>query len=353
MVAVKPPPPQRSFVSTADNLEAILAHLKRTPRFARRFQRYFTFTHLHNDPGLKADDLRLRHAALAKLVNSLSWKAAVVVPFPIDAARTVWVVDVRKLDWDRQGLWGKVLAVYPYGLKYDRYLDSKKDRKYETIREAAREIEALSGTWLPAVRADWFLATASRPPLYHDLLRSAENRRRAGTAAPRRRPRQLPRATSWPGPASPPAGCHCTIAWSNGTRPLTAPTGKATTSSPATAASNLVRTSRSAPDFKGNPFADKAFDHAGGEIIFNLPNGLQGYMLIDAKDKRIDEGPIDVVRDKTETAGSVVVVNGLSCMACHQHGMIKDFNDAVRTRRRLGGNSAGQGAASCTSRSRR
>ncbi len=91
------------------------------------------------------------------------------------------------------------------------------------------------------------------------------------------------------------------------------------------------------PNVKSNRFADEAFEHAGGEIIFNLPNGLQGSLLTDAKDNRINEGPTEVVRDKSETAGSVAVVNGLSCMSCHQHGMLKDFTDIVRASTRVGG----------------
>jgi serine/threonine-protein kinase len=69
---------------------------------------------------------------------------------------------------------------------------------------------------------------------------------------------------------------------------------------------------------------------AGGEIIFNLPNGLQGYLLVNAKGHRIDEGPIEVVTDSLRTAGTAKVVNGVSCMACHKNGMISEFKDTVR-----------------------
>ena len=47
--------------------------------------------------------------------------------------------------------------------------------------------------------------------------------------------------------------------------------------------------------------------------------------------------PTEVVRDKTETSGSVAIVNGISCMACHQHGPIGDFKDTVRTGHALAG----------------
>ena len=52
---------------------------------------------------------------------------------------------------------------------------------------------------------------------------------------------------------------------------------------------------------------------------------------MDGKDKRIDEGPTEVVSDTNKTSGTVAIVNGLSCMACHKHGMIRDgFRDELR-----------------------
>jgi serine/threonine-protein kinase len=90
------------------------------------------------------------------------------------------------------------------------------------------------------------------------------------------------------------------------------------------------------PEFQDHPRPQNAFRHDGGEIIFNLPNGLQGYLLVDGKDNRIAAGPIEVVSDRGKTSGTPLVVNGLSCMACHQHGMIA-FRDQVRDGNILGG----------------
>jgi formylglycine-generating enzyme required for sulfatase activity len=70
------------------------------------------------------------------------------------------------------------------------------------------------------------------------------------------------------------------------------------------------------------------FEAAGGEIIFNLPNGLQAYLLVDGKGNRIDSGPIDIVSNK-ENANDPVVRNGLTCMSCHAQGM-KRFSDTMR-----------------------
>jgi serine/threonine-protein kinase len=91
------------------------------------------------------------------------------------------------------------------------------------------------------------------------------------------------------------------------------------------------------PTFAANPFPNQAFEHAGGEIIFNLPNGLQGYLLVDAKDHRIEAGPIEVVGDALKTSGTAAIVNGLSCMACHKDGMIAGFADEVRLGHALAG----------------
>jgi len=67
----------------------------------------------------------------------------------------------------------------------------------------------------------------------------------------------------------------------------------------------------------------KPFEHDGGEMIFSLPNGMQGYYLSDAKGNRIDEGPEKIVsyqqrpKDKAPT-----IINGRSCLDCHADGIL-------------------------------
>jgi serine/threonine-protein kinase len=61
-----------------------------------------------------------------------------------------------------------------------------------------------------------------------------------------------------------------------------------------------------------------------------LPNGLQGYLLVDKDDRRINDAPAQVVEDSKRTSGSGIIVNGLSCMACHQHGMLGGFRNVVQ-----------------------
>src|SRR5262249_18583680 len=79
-------------------------------------------------------------------------------------------------------------------------------------------------------------------------------------------------------------------------------------------------------DFAGNSPAQNIFNdpldlHAnGGEVIFHLPNGLQGYLIANKQGQRIDDAPVNIVRDRTNLEDPVVH-NGRSCMGCHLKGM--------------------------------
>ena len=69
------------------------------------------------------------------------------------------------------------------------------------------------------------------------------------------------------------------------------------------------------------------FTHDGGEVIFNLPNGLQAYYLVNASGSRLDAAPIKIVSNPA--ASDPTVRNGISCFGCHTEGM-KTFEDQVR-----------------------
>src|SRR5262249_14254475 len=63
-----------------------------------------------------------------------------------------------------------------------------------------------------------------------------------------------------------------------------------------------------------------SFVHAGGELLFHLPTGLQGYLLVDGNGRRIDRAPSDIVSDPRRPDHTVET--GLSCMTCHTRGLI-------------------------------
>ena len=78
----------------------------------RRWQRYFTLTHLHN-AGLSAEELQSYRHGVSKLLNSLSWEKDIVVPKSVDAARTILRIDVRDYQWTEK-TWECILEKNPY-----------------------------------------------------------------------------------------------------------------------------------------------------------------------------------------------------------------------------------------------
>ena len=251
----------------------------------------------------------------------MSWKREVAVPKPIDAEATVFAIDLRDLGWDQHRLWREIQKVYPYGLKHDHDANA-------AMRQLAQEVYQLAGTDLPQLRADWFIATAARPPLYHTLLHlpnhatALERMLLVDVRADflRNKLARAGFATSGVSGQNRLVERHSAAYGSY---------WKSYDFRPNRERGNLTQFPLG-PIFPDNPFPRQAFQHDGGEIIFSLPNGLQGYLLTDGKDNRIDQGPIDVVNDALKTSGTPAIVTGLSCMACHKHGMIR-FEDTIRS----------------------
>jgi hypothetical protein len=179
--------------------------------------------------------------------------------------------------------------------------------------EGARRCAAATGSARPLLRADWLVATAARPPFYHDILRlpasdrELEAQLRVDVAEDLRQAR----------------------------------VARAGFNGSGVSRNNRLIERHESPhgaywrsyDFAGNadrrglfahPLGPNAgihsFQHDGGEIIFSLPNGLQGYMLVDGRGRRIDKGPLAIVSDPRRPDRAVE--NGLSCLSCHVRGVI-------------------------------
>ena len=145
------PKPKRDFITTEAMLKSIHRHVTSLTNFDRSFARYFTLTHLYN-AGATDDNLRAYQIALSKLINSLSWGAEVIKPKPIDREETIFYIDLRNYEWDiKSDKWYKIEQAYPYGIEL-------KSAMYATL---CNETDCE----LPFIRTDWFIATASLPPL--------------------------------------------------------------------------------------------------------------------------------------------------------------------------------------------
>ena len=303
-------------------LTKILEHIEATPRDDRRFLRFFSCNHLLT-AGATSQELKENRQALAKAINHLSWQPDIVQPTVVDQdTGTIFVVDIRKLGWQETpfskikgndkspardvNLYDQVLLEYPYGLAFEN--SEIFDRLWEVYLKPARLIRPI-----PYVRVDWFISVATQSPLYEDLLQL---------------PHQLDDLE------------HQLGVDSNQNLQNHVAKRAGMTLSGVSRNNRIVERHPSrfgaywkSFDFqtsKGlqNMFTDPLnFDFAGGEMIWNLPNGLQAYFITDNAGNRILEAPTTIVTDKFSE--DKVVRNGLACMRCHDRGM-KRFADNIR-----------------------
>ncbi len=287
----------RDFVTNDQVIKHILADIQQATERSRRFLRYFTLTHLYN-AGVSEDELQTYRNAFIKLINSLSWNTDLLVPQTIDPAQTIWRVDIRQLNWSSE-VWEQVEEANPYFLNL-------------TTRDALACYEETQAK-MPLVRIDWFVFAASKPPLYHVIL---------GIPATDKELEQTLKVN-----------VEANIDQEQVIRAAFNRSGVSQNN-------RLIERHKSpygsywkSYDFGGNidrqnlfehPLGpggdDDSFKHDGGELIFTLPNGLQGYMLADSQGQRIDKGPTEIVSDPKRP--DKAVTNGVSCMSCHYTGMI-------------------------------
>lgn len=347
--AVKP----RTPIALESTLRTIVADLRRIsePRLRSR-QRYFSLVEAHNNPAVRSDTLKLTHAALAKALNSLSWEREIVLPREVkDSGGTLFAIDIEQLGWSSEH-WRAIRDRYPYAVGYTNLQE-------RILEDLDREIQHLAERREPVylVRADWFVATALQPSLYHavlyDLTLPDLQRRLVDKSQPAN-PKQMT-AIDLEKFLDIDVVANIERGEERAMRSGFTPSGVSgqnrllerhrTKHGAYWKSYDFKANNRKAilsqfplgPNYPGNQNSRLAFDHDGGEVIFNLPNGLQAYLLIDGKDRRIDAGPIEVVSDALKTSGTPAIINGLSCMSCHKEGMIDPPADEIRDFARLFG----------------
>jgi hypothetical protein len=255
---------------------AIQADLAALPERERPHVRYLTLGHLGDGPEARA--LRL---AVSKLANSLSWHPRLTRPHEVTPL--ILRLDLRDYRWPPR-VWEKLASLSPY-----------------------REAEG------HPLRADWFVATASRPPMYHDFLRLPLTAR------------ALERMAG--------ADLASARAEDRAARAGFTTSGVARFNRVLERIDGLHGCYWQSHDFSENSGRQNIFESpttfrpAGGEIIFRLPNGLHGYMIVDGDGQRIDRAPGEIVQDPNRP--DRLVENGLSCIGCHATG-IHPKDDQVR-----------------------
>jgi hypothetical protein len=302
--AVTEKAPPTTLVSYGPLQRYLLADLQSVEPRERRFMRYLTLSHLPQS-GVSQEDLERHRQALAKLVNSLSGHTRITKLHAVDPDKTVYRLDLRDYKWSGRQ-WDRLAAAYPY--------------KLSETGEAAKALAKLADCETPALRGDWFVATASRPPFYHDFLQLPNSDKGL------ERSLQVDVAANLQDDNAVRAGFNGSGV-SRNNRILErhdAAHGAYWRSydfSDNTGRQNIFEHPL------GPAAGTSAFAHAGGEVIFHLPNGLQGYLLVNGQGRRIDKAPVDIVSDPKRP--DRLVENGLSCISCHVTGLMHK-DDQVR-----------------------
>jgi hypothetical protein len=152
------------FVSSDEVLRAVADDVNSLDADDQSSQRYLSLTDLSN-AGTCGADLDEARAALVKLVNSLSLDPSVSPLVAIDAAETLYRIDVRDYAWDRAvevdgtdfvDVWEAIVASSPYAVPF--------------VGAQADAAKAATGTSVPVLPGGAFVAAASNAPLYYGLL---------------------------------------------------------------------------------------------------------------------------------------------------------------------------------------
>jgi len=300
--------PDLGFISQIDFEACMFQDLQALPPEDRPFVRYLNLGNLFNSG--RQDELDETRLALNKLLNSLSWKDQIKNPVVIDGTQTLIRIDLRDYRWTSE-MWEEISANNPYPEK--------------TQGAKALALTQMTKTTTPYVRGDWLVFKGSRPPLYHKLLFD------------------LPKISHRVGNKKADKALESLLSVDVVENEQTGELVKAGFKQSNVTKSNRTIERHETPfgsywksdDFKKRVGRQNIFEHPvdyqkdGGEFIFSLPNGLHGYLITNAAGDRLDGAPTDVVVDPNRIQEDGVVLNGVSCMNCHQRGIKKQDDDML------------------------
>lgn len=303
--------PAREVVSLAAELRAVFDDLQSLPPEVAADTRYVSVAVAHNNSTeVTAKQLDVMRQGVRKVLNSLSTNPRIATFEEVGPQRVLFRVRLRDLGWDRH-LWDRITSFYPFAV--------------ETSLSATFDIRT------PVVRADWLAATATRAPLYNDLLRLPEQQHelesRLGVAVFDNLARGDALRSGFTRSG---VSRHNRLAERHEMRAYAGYYWLSYDFKESGGRASL-HTNPLGPDAARLLGGAHAFEHAGGEIVFSLPNGLNGYYVSDVTGKRLDGGvPVEIVSDRTNVTGRAEVSNAMACMICHDQGIKQLPRDEIR-----------------------
>jgi hypothetical protein len=323
-----------AFLGVDEQIELMQRDMASLEARDQPFTRYLTITYSSN-AGDCGRALERQRFALFKGINSVSTDPVITQPQAINDAETIYRIDIRDYGWDRlidlqdNDVTDPANVDFTDGWEAIIADPQAVDFAIEYQGDQADQLKADSGTLVPFMPVNAFIQATEFGDLYYTLIGGKanlfdferdvllldtvaeiadDNLLRAGFAnsGVSKQERVLNRFDT---------GVSSTQAYWISFDFDGGGGGEV--------AGNFV-TNLANESIFDNPL-DFAF--AGGEAIFNLPNGMQAYYVAAANGTRLAEAPIGVVIDPAQNNG--LVTNGASCHSCHNIGMIT-FTDTVR-----------------------
>lgn len=307
----------RPMLKYLDFVELALRDISQVDEHDQPFMRYFSYRDQYN--GMMSCEthetflrrMKVLAGGFKKLLNSLSYGPELVFPEEVEGSDGLLVrVDLRDLEWSNED-YDFLINEYFYGV------DPTSDAQLHSLAKATQ-------TQLPIMRVDWFMSNGARPKVYNRLMKLptniAELEKRFGVPVDQNiERRRIVRAGFADGSSGvsdhnrmlerhdmPFGGYY----WKS--YDFAGDVGK-----------QVLKRFPAGPEGIRLKAGLEAFDHDGGEMIFSLPNGMQGYYLSTDKGDQLDIGPTAIVSFRKRPIGKgVEIINARSCFDCHFDGIL-------------------------------
>lgn len=323
-----------------EQLFAASQDLLSIPDQDRSFIRYMSFASIPlpevdcSQEGALRNPMTYLHAGMNKFINSVSRGHHLARVTPVEGTEGSLVrIDMRDYGWSADDWQALTTATYTTGAAEagwspDAWADLAAVYPYATdpaSQPLLANVSAMTGTPVPVLRAEWFVRHASESPYYDLLLRLPEDIRileaRMGVNVDAAIQSGDVLRTGFVSGAS---------GVSDFNRMLerhSLPRGGYYWKSYDFAGDTGLQSLIQHPDGPGlTPNLStglEGFEHDGGEMIFSLANGMQGYYLSTHEGERLTVGPTSIVSFRTKPIGKgVEIVNARSCFDCHANGII-------------------------------
>ncbi|MDB5037407.1 MAG: hypothetical protein JWQ35_935, partial [Bacteriovoracaceae bacterium] len=284
----------------AETLLAVQNDIISTAPELRKWYRYITLSSLPENS--TESDLEVYRQAVSKVVNSLSWAKNIYIPEKVDSRGLILKINMLKIGWTRKS-WDALQSQNPFTLPNLSQTPELQD---------AFEVEI--GSKIPVARADWFVSNAIRSHIYYQILNLPKTRleleEQLGVDLKGDREKNKIIRTGL---------LKSGVSLNN--RVIEYHKGNY----------GSFWLSHDFEDSKGSHFIFSHpldFSPDGGEVIFQLPNGMQAYALYNKQAELIDTASKKIVLDPSRPEN--IVEGGISCFSCHSTGLIYQ-NDRLKT----------------------